>query len=112
MHKGVLMAENGEDWTSFLHRVSIFAELEDDALKEVAKKLNPLPWPRGAVVYREGDPGDALYLIQSGRVRKTTRQEDGTEKVSNILGRGDAFGESTLLTGARRTVTAKVDSDA
>src|SRR3989338_2428712 len=90
-----------EEWFHFLHRVSIFAELEEDALKEIAKKLQPLSLPKGATLYKEGDAGDALYIIQSGRVRIVTGKSQ--EKILNYLGRGDTFGETALLTGAPRT---------
>lgn len=106
-HKNLL-----EEYSTFLRRVSIFSELEDDSLREVAKKLKTFSLPKGAVLYHEGDPGDALYLIQSGRVRVVTLNEQGEERVLNYLGRGEVFGETALLTGSSRSVTVKIDSAA
>lgn len=108
----VISAHKIEEWSDFLRRVSIFSELEEESLKEVAKKLQPLSLPKAATLYHEGDAGDALYVIQSGRVRIVQEREEGKEKVLNYLGRGDTFGETALLTGAPRSVTAKVDSAA
>lgn len=101
-----------EDWCSFLRQVSIFSDLEGDSLKKVAAKLKQVTLPKGTVLYREGDPGDALYIIQSGRVRILGQEESGKEKILNFLGRGDTFGETALLTGASRSVTVKLDSNA
>lgn len=101
-----------EDWYRFLHNVSIFSELEDTSFKEVAKMLKPLSLPKGTTLFREGEPGDALYILRSGRLRVVKEQADGQEKFLNYLGRGDTIGETTLLTGTPRTVTIKVDSHA
>lgn len=101
-----------EEWSHFLHRVSIFSELEEGSIKEVASSLQPLSLPKGSVLYREGDAGDALYIIQSGRVKIVTRKDGGQERVLNYLGRGDTLGEMSLLTDRPRSVTAKVDNNA
>ncbi len=101
-----------EDWYRFLHNVSIFSELEDTSFKEVAKMLKPLALPRGSTLFREGEPGDALYILRSGRVRVVKELVDGQDKFLNYLGRGDTMGETTLLTGTPRSVTIKVDSHA
>jgi rhodanese-related sulfurtransferase len=55
--------------------------------------------PQNAIVYREGDPGDSLYIISSGRVRIFGRNEKGVEIDLSIQGPGDTFGEMALLTG-------------
>lgn len=99
-----------EDWYQFLHRVNIFSELEDASLKELAKILKPLSLPKGATLFRQGEPGDALYITRSGRLRVLREDSEGHEKFLNYLGRGDTMGETTLLTGAPRSVTIKVDS--
>ncbi|MBI3012467.1 MAG: cyclic nucleotide-binding domain-containing protein, partial [Elusimicrobia bacterium] len=100
-----------EDSASFLRRVSIFSDLEEETLRKVAARLQTLSIDKGQTLYREGDTGDALYVIQSGRVRVIGRGEDGKEKALNFLGRGETFGETALLTGAPRSVTVRADSN-
>ncbi|OGR96145.1 MAG: hypothetical protein A2902_01470 [Elusimicrobia bacterium RIFCSPLOWO2_01_FULL_64_13] len=100
-----------EDRVNFLRRVPIFSELELDAQRELSRRLTPLSLPKGACLYQEGDPGDALYVLESGRVKIVTK-ENGREKVLNYLVRGDSFGGVALLTGAKRSVTALIDATA
>lgn len=60
----------------------------------------------GTVIFRQGEPGDTLYLIQSGAVEYSYKQGD-TETVLTILGKGDFFGEMALFGEVRRPATAK-----
>ncbi|OGR84265.1 MAG: hypothetical protein A2901_03600 [Elusimicrobia bacterium RIFCSPLOWO2_01_FULL_54_10] len=99
-----------EEWSLFLRRVPLFHELEMEDLRDVAARIQLLSLPKGAVVYREGDPSDALYIVQSGRVKATTLDFDGMERILNILGRGETFGETSMLTGTSRNATMRVDS--
>ena len=59
----------------------------------------------GDVIFREGDPGDAAYLILSGLV-KITRQHKKIRMVLNQLGADQIFGEMAIITGEPRTATA------
>src|ERR1700680_494368 len=60
------------------------------------------------IVYRQGDPSDSVFYIQSGKVKKTVISEQGKEAVVAILGAADFFGEGCLAGEALRlsTVTA------
>ena len=58
----------------------------------------------GRAVFREGEEGDQMFIIQSGRV-KVARELAGKEQVLAVLGKGDFFGEMALLTKTRRTAT-------
>jgi F420-non-reducing hydrogenase small subunit len=60
----------------------------------------------GAVIFRQGESGDTLYLIQSGAVEYSYRQGE-TETVLTILEKGDFFGEMALFGQERRPATAK-----
>ncbi|WP_319408591.1 cyclic nucleotide-binding domain-containing protein [uncultured Desulfosarcina sp.] len=62
---------------------------------------------RGEVVFRQGDPGDVMYIIQSGAV-EVSQDKNGSENVIAILEKGDFFGKMALLeTGGRSaTITA------
>lgn len=67
---------------------------------------------RGQDLFRQGDAGDAIYLLKSGSLEVSTLSEDGRKLALNILRGGDIFGEIALLDGGRRsaTVTALEDS--
>jgi CRP/FNR family transcriptional regulator, cyclic AMP receptor protein len=57
------------------------------------------------IVYRQGDPADAVFYIQSGKVKKTVVSEQGKEAVIAILGASDFFGEGCLAGEALRLAT-------
>jgi CRP/FNR family cyclic AMP-dependent transcriptional regulator len=54
-------------------------------------------YPKNAVVLTEGEMGDSLYIIESGRVKVFIGDEDGREIILKILGPGDFFGEMSLV---------------
>jgi F420-non-reducing hydrogenase small subunit len=60
----------------------------------------------GSVIFRQDEPGDTMYVVQSGAVEYSYRQGD-TETVLTILEKGDFFGEMALFGEARRPATAK-----
>ncbi len=64
----------------------------------------------GEVIFREGDPGPEVFILQEGRVRVLKRVRM-VERSLQILKPGDLFGESALLTGTPRTATAVALSD-
>lgn len=77
---------------------------------------NPLrdfvvPFRAGEVVFREGEPGAEMYIIQSGAV-EVFREINGERKFRRTLEKGDFFGEMSLLEGIPRTATAQVIQDA
>ncbi len=59
----------------------------------------------GRVIFKEGEPGDTMYIIQKGRV-KITKRVDNVEKILMVLGKGDFFGEMALIRNTPRTATA------
>ena len=58
------------------------------------------------IVYRQGDPTDSVFYIQSGKVKKTVVSEQGKEAVVALLGTGDFFGEGCLTGQLLRLSTA------
>ena len=57
------------------------------------------------IVFRQGDPADAVFYIRSGKVKKTVVSEEGKEAVVALLGTGDFFGEGCLAGEALRLAT-------
>jgi CRP/FNR family cyclic AMP-dependent transcriptional regulator len=57
------------------------------------------------IVYRQGDPADSVFYIQSGKVKKTVVSEQGKEAVVALLGAGDFFGEGSLAGEPLRLAT-------
>jgi len=95
-----------------LRHVPLFESLDDKAAKELCELLEPLDCKANTVLFRGGDTGDAMYLIERGKVRICVRARDGHEVTLAELGRGDFFGEMALLDGQRRSADAVVAEDA
>jgi len=67
--------------------------------------------PAGSVLFREGEPGGEMYVIQSGVVR-ITRNVRGGSRLLATLGPGEFFGEMAIISSKPRTATAEVVSEA
>jgi CRP/FNR family cyclic AMP-dependent transcriptional regulator len=64
-------------------------------------------YPAGEVLFREGESGEVMFVIQSGAVR-ITKEIGGEAKVLALLGPGEFLGEMAILNGKPRTATAIV----
>jgi len=95
---------------SFLKKVPLFASLTEEDILKISRGLKNVKIPRKEVICTEGEPGDSLYIIRSGIVTVSTR-ENGGEKILSQLYRGDFFGEISLLTGEPRSATVKAVLD-
>ena len=95
-----------------LRQVPLFESLDNEAAGELCHLLESLDRKAGAFLFRAGDEGDAMYLIERGKVRICVRTTQGHELTLTELGRGDFFGEMALLDGQRRSADAVVAEDA
>ncbi|MDQ3334348.1 MAG: Crp/Fnr family transcriptional regulator [Myxococcota bacterium] len=73
-----------------------------DALERFARDF-----PAGAVLFEEGQPGDYMYVVQSGEV-EIRRQVGEMERLLAVLPAGEFFGEMAILNGRPRSATAVV----
>lgn len=89
-----------------LQRSPLFRGLSPPALERIAGLATQRRYAEGEIVCSQGDPGDALFAVVSGRVRIGTGAADGREVFLNIMEPGDTFGEIALLDGGTRTATA------
>jgi uncharacterized membrane protein len=95
-----------------LRQVPLFESLDDEAAKELCELLDTLDCKAGARLFSAGDVGDAMYLIERGKIRICVRATDGHEVILTELAQGDFFGEMALLDGQRRSADAVVSEDA
>src|SRR5882724_13125067 len=96
---------------ALLRSVPMFAALNDAAVEELCGYLHPIELKGGSSLFRVGDSGDAMYFIESGRVRITVTDADGREVILASLGHGDFFGEMVMLDGHGRSADATVTED-
>src|SRR5437016_3245322 len=95
-----------------LRLVPLFESLHTEAAHELCELLESLDSKAGAVLFRAGDEGNAMYLIEQGKVRICVRAKDGYDVTLTELHRGDFFGEMALLNGKPRSADARVAEDA
>jgi len=95
-----------------LRHVPLFESLDHEAAHELCELLESIDQKSGAVLFRAGDEGDAMYVIEEGRVRINVRTKEGLEITLTELGRGDFFGEMALLDDKPRSADARVTVDA
>jgi uncharacterized membrane protein len=95
-----------------LRSVPLFASLDDGAARDLRNLLSDKTVPQNTRLFRQGDKGDAMYLIESGRVRISIRDEEDQEVILAELAQGDFFGEMAIIDGRQRSADAKVIEDA
>ena len=94
-----------------LQASALFAAFEKDTLRDLLTSTNLRSYRENDTIVTEGEPGSSLFLIVSGTVQVSTRDEVSGEPIHlATLGPGDFFGEVSLLTGKPRTATITADS--
>src|SRR5947207_15278182 len=89
-----------------LRSVPLLASLDSKATAEVGEYLTIDDYPKSATIFRYGDPGDAMYLIDVGKVRISVTDADGAVVTLAELGAGDFFGDMAMLDGQGRSASA------
>jgi putative peptide zinc metalloprotease protein len=84
-----------------LKRVPLFADISSRQLDLLAVKLAVVPFRKGTVIVRKGDPGEDFFIVRDGRLAAIGESRQTLREMSP----GDFFGEIALLRDARRTAT-------
>ena len=84
----------------------LFRSLSDSALEGIAALAAKRTYHKGTVIFSQGDEGDALFGVASGRVRISASASGGREVFLNIMEPGDTFGEIAVMDGLPRTANA------
>jgi len=84
----------------------LFAALDDESARRLEVAMTTRRLPRAHVVFREGDPGDRLFVVIEGKVKITRSSADGRENLLALLGAGEMFGELSLFDPGPRTASA------
>jgi signal transduction histidine kinase len=84
----------------------LFAGITPDLLKEIAPGVRVVQLNDGEVIFREGDPGDLLYLVGEGSVKISKSGRGGQQETLGYIQSGNFFGEMALLDGEPRSAMA------
>jgi len=107
---GPVAAVNFDGLKAFLSRTPFFGALDDGALDKLARMLVRRTFLAGSTVFLEGDTGRSMYIIESGQVVMTRAGDTGHQVKLVRLGRGDFFGETTLIEMQPRPYTARCET--
>jgi uncharacterized protein (TIGR00369 family) len=86
--------------------VPLFEGLAAREMRQLQRAIVEVEHEEGAIVFREGDPGDALYIVVDGIVKISMTSDAGKDIVLNTLSDGEHFGEMSLLDGVARSARA------
>ncbi|MEY3251300.1 MAG: hypothetical protein RL227_273, partial [Pseudomonadota bacterium] len=87
------------------HLRAFLPDADEATLAQLQHELDWVELPAGGVLVRQGDPGDAMYMLVSGRLRVSITSADGEERVVREITRGQVVGEMSLVTDEPRSAT-------
>jgi len=93
-------------YSQLLALVPMFEHLQAEELEHLSSLLQPRRYPKGEVIFHQGDVGTCLFIIRKGEVAIRLSSPDGKEATLALLERGDFFGELALLDGEPRSTDA------
>jgi uncharacterized membrane protein len=96
---------------SFLNGIKMFELLNEDDRIALAKVVDELSLPQGHTLFQAGDPGDSLFIVQSGAIELFIKDTAGQKIVLTTAESGDMFGELAMLDTGPRTATAVAMAD-
>lgn len=96
---------------TLLAEVQFFQLLDEQEREVLAAQLDLVQLPAGTHMWDVGDPGGTMYVVSSGAVELFMRDDTGERIVLETVGRGEVFGELSLLDGGSRTASAQVVED-
>lgn len=100
-------SDTGMKMYQFLQQTQLFNELNTRQLEKIAPHIIVRQYMPQDLIFFQGDPGDKLYLIQSGQVRIFINGLDGSETSVILCGRpGEVFGELAVIDGLTRSASA------
>lgn len=90
----------------FLAEVPLFEDLSEAEIAILSQRVRQRRYKEGDTIFHRNDPGVALYVIISGKVKIHNETNDGTDCIIAILSEGDFFGELAVIDGEERSADA------
>ena len=107
------LAESHVLYDNFLHAalLKLFPSIQVDLLNEIASKMEWFNLHAGEILFDQGDEGNSMYILLSGRLQAIVNEATPAEKVVGEIIKGESAGEMSLITGEKRTATVKAVRD-
>lgn len=96
----------------FLKKINLFYGLKEDELTEIAGIVMERKYRKGRIIFMEGEPGEAVFFLKSGRLKISKQDEEGREHILHYINPGEVFAEVVLFDGGVYPATAEVLEDA
>jgi CRP/FNR family transcriptional regulator len=93
-------------------KTPLFAALDDETAMRLADSMTPIHLARGESVFEEGEQGDSLYVIVTGKMKLARTSGDGRESLLSVLGPGEMFGELSLFDPGPRLTSGRAVGEA
>lgn len=100
-----------ETKTSILKKIFLFQYLDDNELEHILNIASAKIYKEEAIVFNEGEKGDAFYVVLKGSVRISTVIPGVGEEALAVLKKGNYFGEMALIDNAPRSASAVANED-
>lgn len=94
-----------------LRQAAIFADLDDEELQTVAEICKEQQFKFGQTIFKEGEPGNRLFIISQGEVRISRDVPGSGEEALTVLKPGACFGEMAVLDRSERSTDAIANTD-
>ncbi len=95
-----------ENETLYFKQVSLFADLADEDIRALMAVARRRIYRNGEVIFHREDPGQVLYVVKEGKVKICITSPEGQEITLAVFGKGECFGELTILDGLPRSADA------
>ncbi len=99
------------DTVKYLKGCPLFADLDESYLAEIAHLVRDRQYAKGSLVFIEGEPGEAIYILKKGLVKLTKRTEDGREHILRFIYPGEVFAEVVIFDNGEYPATAEVQKN-
>jgi len=96
---------------TFLANVPLFRELAPDEVDRLAAQTKSMHVDRGTILFQRGQPCDGFYVIVYGQIKLSFISRGGNEKVVDLLGPGQSFGEAVMFMEKPHVVAAQALAD-
>jgi CRP/FNR family transcriptional regulator, cyclic AMP receptor protein len=104
----MIAAETRQD---FLGSIPIFAGLDASALSEIANAVEEAAFRTGDIIVREGEPGNRMFIIYSGRVEVVKHLAQARETTLAVLRPKDFLGEMSIIECVARSASVRAVED-
>ncbi len=97
--------------TKLIKQAAVFADLDDAEVEKVAEICQEQHFKSGKTIFKEGDPGNRLFIISKGEIRISRQVPGSGEEALSILKPGACFGEMAVFERGHRSTDAIANTD-